>query len=504
MLVRELVSLKAKAKEARARSGRRTTRAALAKKSGVSEQTLSDWFNGRHHPRDLDQLMKVVRVLAGWAERPAAPYQPWARLLETASPARSTLAHDREGAAQGNVPVGGRDIIDPRAPARKRDGTGSTSTVQGTDSSEEALERTAAWLTRRTFLANAVTATAAAGISVAGWHVLDSPDSLPKPRRWTFPADEPVSSDPAVARGVVYFGSDDQQVYAVDARTGKLVWPQPFPTGGKSRSSPVVGRGTVYVGSDDEKLYALDARDGRRRWEASTGAPLGWSSPVLAGDSVYVNSGDEKNGQSLYRIDAASGVQRWQRPFHTSAAVWGPAVAEGVVYVGCDDGQLYMVDAARGELLRSFRTEGAVWRPTVADGTVYVGSSDRHLYAIDPKRRRARWAHRTGADVGSTPLVVGSTVYFGSDDSNVYAVSVADGRERWRADTHGQVRTRPAVAKGTVYVSSVDGYLYALRARDGKQRWRERLGQALWSSPVVANGMVYVGSDDSNLYAVIA
>ncbi|MFD7663701.1 PQQ-binding-like beta-propeller repeat protein [Streptomyces sp. NPDC059788] len=510
MLVRELISLEAKAREVRARTGRRTTRAALAKKSGVSEQTLSDWFNGRHHPRDLDQLMKVVRVLAGWAEHPAVPYQPWARLLETASPPRTAaLAHAREDAAQGHGPTGGhggptggRSAVDTRAPARQKDGSGPVLTVRDADPPEDVLGRTAARPTRRTFLANAVTATAAAGFGVAGWQLFGAPDLPPKGKRWAFPADRPVSSNPAVARGVVYFGSDDQHVYAVDARTGKPVWPQPFPTGGSSRSSPAVARGVVYAGSDDGKLYALDVTDGRRRWERPTGAPLGWSSPVLVGDSVYVGIGDEKNGRSLQRIDAASGGLRWRRPLDTSAPIWGPAVARGVVYAGCDDGHLYMVDAADGRPLRPFRAEGAVWRPTVADGTVYVGSDDGNLYAVNPGQPRARWAHSIGAPVGSTPLVVGSTVYVGSDDGNVYALAVTDGQERWRADTDGQVRTQPAAAEGTVYISGVDGYLYALRARDGKRQWRERLGNALWSSPTAADGSVYVGSDDNHLYAV--
>ncbi|MGW5644840.1 helix-turn-helix domain-containing protein [Saccharopolyspora sp. NPDC003752] len=56
-LARALVELQRQAKESRARVGLRSSRSALAKESGVSEQTLSDWFNSRHAPRDLEQLM---------------------------------------------------------------------------------------------------------------------------------------------------------------------------------------------------------------------------------------------------------------------------------------------------------------------------------------------------------------------------------------------------------------------------------------------------------------
>jgi outer membrane protein assembly factor BamB len=60
-----------------------------------------------------------------------------------------------------------------------------------------------------------------------------------------------------VAGGTVYVGSQDGQVYALDATTGSLRWS--YPTGGPVYSGPAVAGGTVYVGSDDHKVYALSA-----------------------------------------------------------------------------------------------------------------------------------------------------------------------------------------------------------------------------------------------------
>jgi outer membrane protein assembly factor BamB len=58
-----------------------------------------------------------------------------------------------------------------------------------------------------------------------------------------------------VANGVVYVGSDDTHLYALDAATGvPLV---ALPTGGSVESSPAVADGTVYVGADDTKLYTF-------------------------------------------------------------------------------------------------------------------------------------------------------------------------------------------------------------------------------------------------------
>jgi serine/threonine-protein kinase len=60
--------------------------------------------------------------------------------------------------------------------------------------------------------------------------------------------------------GTVYVGSDDHEVYALDAVTGRVRWTHA--TGGFVESSPVVAGGTVYVGSDDHRVYALNAATG--------------------------------------------------------------------------------------------------------------------------------------------------------------------------------------------------------------------------------------------------
>ena len=68
-------------------------------------------------------------------------------------------------------------------------------------------------------------------------------------------------SSPAVANGVVYVGSQDDNVYALNASTGARLWS--FTTGGSVFfSSPGVANGVVYVGSEDFKIYAFDKTGG--------------------------------------------------------------------------------------------------------------------------------------------------------------------------------------------------------------------------------------------------
>ncbi|MBN1573328.1 MAG: PQQ-like beta-propeller repeat protein [Deltaproteobacteria bacterium] len=74
--------------------------------------------------------------------------------------------------------------------------------------------------------------------------------------KWKFHIGSLINSSPTVADGVVYFGSRNKHLYAVDANTGEGKWK--FMTVSNIDSSPAVVDGVVYFGSDDGYLYALE------------------------------------------------------------------------------------------------------------------------------------------------------------------------------------------------------------------------------------------------------
>jgi outer membrane protein assembly factor BamB len=62
---------------------------------------------------------------------------------------------------------------------------------------------------------------------------------------------------------VIYVGSMDGNLYAIDALTGKSVWSSPFTTGGPIVSSPTIVESGIAVGSDDGNVYLVDSSTGR-------------------------------------------------------------------------------------------------------------------------------------------------------------------------------------------------------------------------------------------------
>ena len=72
---------------------------------------------------------------------------------------------------------------------------------------------------------------------------------IPGRRCGTTRPEDIVHSSPTVANGIVYVGSLDHNVYALNAKTGTKIWN--YTTGDLVYSSPTVANGIVYVGSHD-------------------------------------------------------------------------------------------------------------------------------------------------------------------------------------------------------------------------------------------------------------
>ncbi len=85
---------------------------------------------------------------------------------------------------------------------------------------------------------------------------------------WDFFLSSPVVGD-IHAEPVVYFGSSDGNLYALNADRGNLRWK--YKTNGIIHTSPALYHRTVYFGSWDTYLYAVDAETGKEKWKFKTG-----------------------------------------------------------------------------------------------------------------------------------------------------------------------------------------------------------------------------------------
>jgi outer membrane protein assembly factor BamB len=307
--------------------------------------------------------------------------------------------------------------------------------------------------------------------------------------RWKFRTAGRVISSPAVVDGVVYVGSTDGNLYAIDAGSGAEKWK--FATKGWVVSSPAVDSGTVYFESYDSNLYALNAATGKLKWKFAT-----------AGERHYI-------GTHIHYLQPAAEAMPDPWDFYLSS----PSVWNGAVYFGSGDKNVYALDASTGSMKWKFQTGDVVHSsPAIADGTLYIGSWDTYLYALDASTGKEKWRFKTGDDpeahnhVGnqSSPAVVDGVVYFGSRDAFAYAVDAATGKQIWKFSTDGSwVNNSPVVHAGRVYFgTSVPGVVHVVEAQGGKVVFDVNAGSPVFASMALANDMLFMGNFGGKLTAI--
>ena len=282
-----------------------------------------------------------------------------------------------------------------------------------------------------------------------------------------------AEATPIVVDGRLYVSADYNVVTAFDLRTKRQLWRYaPTVDKGKPCCGPVnrgvaMTRGMVYLGTIDARVIALDATTGQVRWEAANADPdSGYSitmAPVIVGDRVIVGTsgGEFPTRGSVTAYDASTGARLWRWyaiPSPDEGGWWGKwaATAPTGESLGRNIEQEHADSAAYADSWRS--GGGPVWAQPAYDtesGTLFVVVGNP-APSNDGRRRP------------------GDNLYTGS----VVALDVATGTMRWyfQAVPHDvwdyDLATPPViVADGNrklLLVPSKMGWVYVLDAANGR------------------------------------
>lgn len=298
--------------------------------------------------------------------------------------------------------------------------------------------------------------------------------------------------------GVAYFGSMDSFVYAVDVRTGKMLWR--FKTSGSNYGSVSnVHKGLICVPSYDHNVYCLETKTGKEKWRFNTGDKV-FGTPLIYGDVVYFGS---KSGY-FYKVNLNDGSLVWR--FKTSGDISSaPALYGKNVMIGSFDGNWYCLDSETGNEIWRFKTGGEVVvdRPAkIYNDVLYVTSHDSYLYALDAETGKEIWRVRTGKFGNNTsPELLEDTLILGSRDGYLFAFTL-EGKEKWRFRAGGQLIIGTSIHNGRIYFGAEDGNFFCLD-KNGNEIWRFRMGEGgSYDYPTFFNGMIVVASMDCHLYAL--
>lgn len=299
-----------------------------------------------------------------------------------------------------------------------------------------------------------------------------------------------IVSSPSIRGSAIYFGCCDKNFYAVSLE-GKVIWKTA--TDVPITTDPAIGGGIVFFTAGKE-LNAIDP-DGRLLWRFV--APSELYSPGYHNGVIYVGGFDG----NFYAIHAGDGEKMWR--FVARGSIQSkPTIHEERIYFGSRDNHVYALSLG-GELVWKFAAKNDVYlEPAVLGNLICFGSFDHNVYAIDYHSARLAWKFCTNEAVGTSIVTDGKNFYFGSNNGNLYALS-RDGIELWHFKTAGMLWRTPTIADGVIYFGSWDKSLYAIKT-DGTFLWKFPTSEPVTTKPTVFNQIVYFGSMDCHLYAVNA
>ena len=315
---------------------------------------------------------------------------------------------------------------------------------------------------------------AAAGLTAA---------DIPKLKlKWAFgiPGVSASGSQVTVVGSRAFVGSRNGVVYALDTKSGCLVWA--FEADAGVRSTPVVGRAadgssTLYFGDAHAFVYALDVNTGQRRWKVKVEEHL---DAMITGAAAYhngrlyvpVSSLEEGTAAiptyecctfrgSVVALDAASGKQVWktytisQAPQRTTKTapgtqLWGPS-------------------------------GGAVWSQPAVDAErnrIYISTGDNYS---NPPARESDAIMALAMDTGRV-LWIQQTL--ANDAWNVGCLETGAGRVNCPegAGPDHDFSSSPSVGvlpdgKRIIVAGQKSGELFGLNPDTGEQLWKTRVGQ---------------------------
>ncbi len=135
-----------------------------------------------------------------------------------------------------------------------------------------------------------------------------------------------LEGTPIVKDGVMYIATGNDDVFALDAKTGALIWEhrsgidQNINTVccGWDNRGVAIGDGKVFLGQLDGNFVALDAKTGKEVWKTQVGALAGrlhhHRAPLYHNGVIYtgISGGDRSARGFVVALDAKTGKEKWR------------------------------------------------------------------------------------------------------------------------------------------------------------------------------------------------
>ena len=304
-----------------------------------------------------------------------------------------------------------------------------------------------------------------------------------------------INTEPVIAAGLVFVGSNTGSIYGIEALTGEIRWQSQLRD--RVRVSPAYDSGVVYAGSDAGEVVALTAEDGVTQWQTEIGAAI--SGDVLLGaETVYLS---DARGR-LHALDQETGEPRWQRRVSTGMTSTPTLLANSVI-VGSRDGTVAAVAASDGRRRWERRFESGIEAaPTAMSNRIIVGTRGGTVAAVNAAGERL-WEQTVDQSIRA-PIAALEESLFIPATKQIEALTPQRGERRWSRELDGAVLGGSTVANRTLYIGTREGALIGFDTWSGRERFRQSLGATVgFSAPAVVDGVCVIGTVDGTVHGFI-
>jgi outer membrane protein assembly factor BamB len=280
--------------------------------------------------------------------------------------------------------------------------------------------------------------------------------------------------------GVVYATNGVGLVKAKNAETGELLWK--VTPAGPLRGSPTIAFGQVYVMTQDNQILALDARNGELLWNESgstaqsgvfgVAAPAAGQGTVIAGySSGELSAYRYENGRTLW-ADALARTNISTTVSSLTDIDADPIIDSGRVYALGQGGRMAAYELVTGQRIWELNLAG-ISTPAIAGEWIFTLTDDARLLAIARSSGRVRWItqlqqfrdekDKKGPIFWTGPVLAGGYLWVASSRGEVWRVSVGEGSAELFEELKQPVSLAPVVADNMLYILDDSGTIHAWR-----------------------------------------
>lgn len=329
--------------------------------------------------------------------------------------------------------------------------------------------------------------------------------------------------------------ANEELVECLDAKSGKELWKQAFPThytdrfgfDNGPRSTPCIADGRVFTFGADGNVHALDFATGKSLWSINAAqdftADQGFfgfaCSPLVEGNRLLLNIGG-KSGAGLVAFDTATGKVLWQ--VRDDEASYSSPVAATIAgqrhALFFARHQLVSLDPANGKVRFTFpwgpKMQASVSAavPVVSGDSVFISAgygAGAALLRVEAGGVKTIWSGEEQLTAQYVTPVLRDGFLYGFEGRvdtgprpELRCVELATGKVRWSTDrvTHGGI----ILAGSDLLITSDSGELVRVAADPKAFAEKARaqiLGREGRSQPALADGLL-LARDKTKLVSV--